>query len=301
MFLKKKIVDNKFPSDVLNVITVDVEEYFQVEAFSGFINKEDWEKYPNRVEEQTDRLLDLLDSYGIKGTFFILGWLAERNPSLIKKIHDAGHEIASHGFEHTMITNLTREEFRKDIRRSKNILEKIIGTEIKGYRAPTFSIVKETGWAYEILLEEGFQYSSSVYPIQHDRYGWPEFGITPRIMAKNGVLDIWEVPMSAGQLGPMHIPFAGGGYLRAYPLFITKWFLNQFRRNGKSIIMYIHPWELDGHYPAVKAPFLRRMRHFYGIPSVFKKLDRLLKILKFDTMENLVNRLKMGRESSFGK
>ena len=294
-------MDDNLPTDVRNVLTVDVEEYFQVEAFSGFINKEDWEKYPNRVEEQTYRLLDLLDSYEIKGTFFVLGWLAERNPSLIKKIHDAGHEIASHGFEHTMVTKLTREEFRRDIRRSKNILEKITETEIKGYRAPTFSIVKETGWAYEILLEEGFQYSSSVYPIKHDRYGWPEFGITPRVMAKNGVLDIWEVPMSAGQLGPMHIPFAGGGYLRVYPLFITKWFLNQFRRNGKSIIMYIHPWELDGHHPAVKAPFLRRMRHLYGRPSVFKKLDRLLKILKFDTMENLVNRLKMGRESSFGK
>ena len=294
-------MDDNLPTDVRNVLTVDVEEYFQVEAFSEFINKEDWEKYPHRVEEQTYRLLDLLDSYEIKGTFFVLGWLAERNPSLIKKIHDAGHEIASHGFEHTMVTKLTREEFRRDIRRSKNILEKITETEIKGYRAPTFSIVKETDWAYEILLEEGFQYSSSVYPIKHDRYGWPEFGITPRIMAKNGVLEIWEVPMSAGQLGPMHIPFAGGGYLRVYPLFITKWFLNQFRRNGKSIIMYIHPWELDGHHPAVKAPFLRRMRHLYGIPSVFKKLDRLLKILKFDTMENLVNRLKMSRESSFGK
>lgn len=268
-------------TDVMNVLTVDVEEYFQVEAFSGSINKKDWEKYPTRVEEQTCHLLNLLDSYEIKGTFFVLGWLAERNPALVRNIHEAGHEIASHGFEHTMITKMTTEEFRSDIRRSKNILEKITGTEIKGYRAPTFSIVKKTSWAYAILQEEGYRYSSSVFPVRHDRYGWPEFGVKPKKVISSDKGDLWEVPLSVGFIGPMKVPFGGGGYLRLYPLFLTKRFLRNHIRNRNPVHVYIHPWELDWQQPAIHASFLQKFRHRVGIAKMEERLKELFRSLPF--------------------
>lgn len=277
---------------VRNTFTVDVEEYFQVEAFSDHINKNDWNRYPSRVEEQTSRLLEILNTFHVRGTFFILGWLAERNPRLVKTIHEAGHEIASHGYEHTMITKMTKEDFRKDLRKSKNILEGIINTKVKGYRAPTFSIVKETRWAYTILLEEGFEYSSSVFPIFHDRYGWPGFGSDARVMASDGTSEIWEVPMSTSHFGRLTIPFAGGGYLRIYPWFLTKMLIDRLARGGKPVVVYIHPWELDGHHPDIEAPFFRRIRHYYGLSSVIEKLEHLLETFKFDTMGNFVKPTK---------
>lgn len=271
-------------SDVLNVLTVDVEEYFQVEAFSKYVEKKDWEKYPCRVVKPTMRLLDILDTHGVKGTFFVLGWLAERNPTLIRKIHEAGHEIASHGLDHTMITKLSREEFRRDIRTSKSILEEITQCEVKGYRAPTFSIVKETSWSYPILLEEGYRYSSSVFPVWHDRYGWPEFGDGPKRMASGQNGDLWEVPLSVGFIGPMKLPFGGGGYLRSYPLFVTKRFLRNLAENGKPVLVYLHPWELDSQQPDIPAPFLRRLRHRFGISKMEGKLTELFRSLSFGTV-----------------
>ena len=266
------------------MLTVDVEEYFQVEAFSGVIEKKDWEKYDGRVEKQTLRLLEILDSYQVKGTFFVLGWLAERNPNLVKQIYDAGHEIASHGYEHTMVTKLTQGEFRKDIRKSKKILESITKSLIKGYRAPTFSIVEKTSWAYDILLDEGFLYSSSVFPAWHDRYGWPKFGNHPRIMARNGKDVIWEVPMSVGIIGPLKIPFGGGGYLRAYPLFFSKFLVNNIRKREQPLVLYIHPWELDNQLPKVNAPFRTKLRHYQGIINMKNKVKYLLSELKFATV-----------------
>jgi polysaccharide deacetylase family protein (PEP-CTERM system associated) len=287
--------------NVPNAFTVDVEEYFHVEAFSGYINKHEWGKYPRRAEEQTIQLLSLLESFQAKGTFFVLGWMAERYPALVKKIHDAGHEIASHGYEHTMITRMTEEGFREDLRKSKKVLESITNSKIKGYRAPTFSIVKETRWVYQILLEDGFEYSSSVFPIYHDRYGWPGFGADPRVMGRNGESEIWEVPMSTSHLGPLTIPVGGGGYLRTYPWFLTKVLVNRLAKSGKPLVVYIHPWELDIHHPAIEAPFLRRIRHYYGISSTRKKLEYLLQSLKFDTMANFLSLRKKNRDDQLDR
>lgn len=269
---------------IRNVFSVDVEEYFQVEAFSEYIEKKDWEKYPSRVEEQTKRLLDLLDGFQVQGTFFVLGWLAERTPALVKNIFDAGHEIASHGFNHLMVSKMTPEEFQKDIRKSKEVLEGITNTVIQGYRAPTFSILEKTSWAYEILLDEGYRYSSSVFPVWHDRYGWPEFGDHPRRMASSEKGEIWEVPMAVGSLGPLRIPFGGGGYLRSYPLFLTKALFRSLARKGRPAVVYIHPWEIDSKHPVVQAPLLKRLRHHLGIQTAEKKITALLQAMKFGTV-----------------
>jgi polysaccharide deacetylase family protein (PEP-CTERM system associated) len=279
----------------MNVLTVDVEEYFQVEAFSKYIEKKDWENYPFRVDEPTVRLLDILDSYRVKGTFFVLGWLAERNPDLVKKIFDAGHEIASHGYEHTMVTKMTPEGFRKDIRKSKQILENIMKSSVQGYRAPTFSIVEKTSWAYDILLDEGFHYSSSVFPTRHDRYGWPKFGFHPRIMARNGKDVLWEIPMSVGMIGPFRIPFGGGGYLRAYPLFLSKILVNNIVKRKQPLMVYVHPWELDEQLPRVSAPFFTRLRHYHGIYNMKNKMKYLLSEFKFNTMVHFLDFQKNSR------
>ena len=284
--------------NVRNAFTVDVEEYFQVEAFTPVIDKETWDAYPRRTREQTERVLDLLAAHGVRGTFFILGWLAARDPGLVKRIHDAGHEVASHGFGHRMISRMTPEELRNDVRTSKDLLEGIIGCEVSGYRAPTFSILEKTAWAYDILLHEGYRYSSSVFPIWHDRYGWPGFGHAPRRMASNEGGDIWEVPMSVGALGPIKIPFGGGGYLRSYPLSLTKTLFRRLGRAGRHAVLYIHPWELDTAHPPVKAPMLRRLRHFVGISKLEDKLVELLKSERFGTVSQLLESARRGHPTT---
>jgi len=274
---------------VRNAFTVDVEEYFQVEAFSDLIPKRDWHKFPSRVEETTTTVLELLDTHRVRGTFFVLGWIARIHPGLVDTIRKAGHEIASHGFDHTMITEMSPESFRNDVRTSKAILEGITGASVTGYRAPTFSILEKTSWAYEILLQEGYSYSSSVYPIWHDRYGWPKFGNQPRRMASGEDVDIWEVPLTVGSIGPFRIPFGGGGYLRAYPFPLTKALFRKLERNGGHGIVYIHPWELDTRHPTVQAPFFRRVRHHIGIPKMKRKLIHLLRSIPFGTVSQLLD------------
>ena len=239
-------------------------------------------------KDRARRLLDILDTYQVQGTFFVLGWLAERNPALIRAIHDAGHEIASHGFDHRMVSNMTPEEFRKDIRRSKEVLEGITNSAVVGYRAPTFSILEKTAWAYEVLLQEGYRYSSSVFPIWHDRYGWPKFGNHPRRMASNGKGEIWEIPMTVRSFGPLKIPFGGGGYLRFYPFFLTKALFRSHARNEKPAVVYIHPWELDAQHPRVPAPLFRRIRHQMGIPKMEQKLVAILRMMKFGTLYQML-------------
>ncbi len=275
---------DSFPKTGKHIFTVDVEEYFQVEAFSGYVERKDWDRYPGRVQEPTERLLDLLEEHRVQATFFILGWLGERNPDLVRKISSAGHEVASHGFGHTMIPKMTPSEFREDVRNSRRILEDLTGGPVLGYRAPTFSIVEKTSWVYPILLEEGYRYSSSVYPVWHDRYGWPEFGDEPKKVAEGKAGDLWEVPLSAGFIGPMKVPFGGGGYLRSYPRFLTRRFLMDFVANGKPVLVYLHPWELDEKQPPVPAPFFRRLRHRIGIPKMEERIRDLLRSLPFGTV-----------------
>jgi len=282
------------PEHIRNAFTVDVEEYFQVEAFSPVIDPRAWDGYPRRTREQTERILEILAVHRVRGTFFILGWLAARDPELIRRIHDAGHEVASHGFGHRMISQMTPEELRNDVRKSKDILEGITGCEIQGYRAPTFSILEKTAWAYDVLLHEGYRYSSSVFPTWHDRYGWPGFGHAPRRMASNEKGEIWEVPMSVGSVGPFKVPFGGGGYLRAYPLSLTKALLRRLADKGRHAIVYVHPWELDTSHPPVKAPVLRRLRHYIGISKLEGKLIELLRTERFGTVSQLLDASRRG-------
>lgn len=279
------------PKTIRNAFSVDVEEYFQVEAFSEHIEKTNWEKFPRRIDQTVDIILGLLSSNKVKGTFFILGWLAERNPSLVAKIFNQGHEIASHGFEHTMVTRMTSEEFRMDVRKAKKILEGITKIPVQGYRAPTFSIVEKTSWAYQILLEEGYRYSSSVFPIRHDRYGWPEFGNAPKRMHAIDGKEIWEVPMSTCRIGSVNIPFGGGGYLRFYPWLLTKALFRKVTEGGKPVMVYVHPWEFDTEHPMIDAPYLKRIRHLTGISGMNKKIGFLLKYFQFGTIERYLENM----------
>ena len=277
---------------IRHVFSVDVEEYYQVEAFSGVISRKDWNRFPSRVEESTGRLLEILSECGVRGTFFVLGCLAEKCPALLNRISAAGHEIASHGYDHTMIHMLTPASFREDVRKSKRILEDAAGIPVKGYRAPTFSITEKTSWAYGILLEEGYAYSSSVFPILHDRYGWVSFGDLPRNMTGDGKEPFWELPLSVEPVGPVKIPFGGGGYLRLYPLALTKALFRRAERLGKRCIVYVHPWELDTEQPAVGAPFFRRLRHGIGIAGMEGKLKELLRSRRFGTFSQQLDALR---------
>ncbi len=269
-------------------LTVDVEDYFQVEAFSKVVDRRNWEKYPSRVEKNVDRLLAIFENFEAKGTFFVLGWVARRFPGLVKRISAGGHEIGSHGDNHRMATTMTPGEFRGDVQDSKRILEDILGTPVLGYRAPTFSILETTTWTYEILLQEGYRYSTSVFPVRHDRYGWPRFGLVPREMASDGNSCLWEIPLSVARFGSASIPFGGGGYLRAYPLAVTKALFRRIRKRGQHGIIYIHPWEIDPSQPGIDAPWICRLRHRQGIPGMERKIREILKTFRVCRMTEIV-------------
>ena len=264
----------------MNVLTIDVEEYFHVSAFDGVIAAADWDRRESRVESSTLRLLDRLAEAGSTATFFVLGWVAERHPALIRAIRNAGHEIASHGHGHQVLTALTPEQFRSDVRRSKGILEDVSGEPVRGYRAPSFTIMEETLWALRILVEEGYAYDSSIFPIWHDRYGIP--GANPhchRLMTSSG--PIWEIPPSTAKLGAMRLPVAGGGYFRLWPYGVLRGWLRRIERDGHPLVVYLHPWEIDPDQPRVKGPVLSRCRHYLNLSKTENRLVRLLKDFRF--------------------
>lgn len=270
-------------------LTVDIEEYYDAEVFSGIISQAERGTYPPHVEKNTMDLLEIFDDSNVRGTFFILGTVAEKKNGLIKAIMEAGHEIASHGYEHRMITRMSPTEFREDVRKSKRILEDVSGGPVHGYRAPTFSIVEKTKWAHKILLDEGFQYSSSVFPIRHDRYGWPEFGFLPRKMAVDGKQWIWEFPLSVERIGSMNVPFGGGGYMRLYPLLLTKCLFSRILSRGRNGIVYVHPWEIDRQHPRISMPLLKRIRHFVGISGMEGKMRELFRSYTFERMDQFLH------------
>ena len=269
-------------------LTVDVEEYYHAEAFSGIIGRAEQKKYPRHVERNTMELIQMFDDCKVHGTFFFLGIVAKKYRGLVRAILESGHEVASHGNEHRMITKMSCTEFREDVRRSKQILEDISGAAVLGYRAPTFSILERTEWAYEILLNEGFRYSSSVYPIRHDRYGWPEFGILPREMAVSGDRYIWEIPLSVERVGGINVPFGGGGYLRLYPLFLTKYLFRRLLQSGRPAVIYVHPWEIDRQHPRIAMPLLKRIRHYVGISGTEEKMRVLFRSYPFGRMDQFL-------------
>ncbi|MCA9035349.1 MAG: DUF3473 domain-containing protein [Planctomycetaceae bacterium] len=268
--------------------TVDVEDYFQVSAFARQIRTDDWDHYECRVERNTRCILDLAAAAGTKGTFFILGWVAERYPRLVREIQSAGHEIACHSHWHQLVYELGPDRFRDDLKKSRDVLQDICGQPVHLYRAPSFSITKQSLWALEILLEEGFDTDSSVYPIRHDRYGISTAPIIPhRIRTASGIIN--EFPGMVSRFGKAKIPVGGGGYLRLFPWSITEALLRQIRMEGRPVNVYIHPWEVDPDQPRVASSLKSRFRHYQNLKSTVPKLRKLLSRFSLTTMTQVLS------------
>ena len=247
---------------ICNAMTVDVEDYFQVSAFERYISRDDWDRLPHRVERNTNKILDLFAEYGVKSTFFTLGWVAERYPQLIKRMVNEGHELASHGFSHVRVTQQNADEFYQDITRTKHLLEDTGNIEVRGYRAASYSIGKQNDWAFEELLKAGYCYSSSIYPIRHDLYGWPE---APRFSFYPENADrLFEIPVTTVEILDRKLPCGGGGYFRLLPYSVSRWAMRRVnKRDEQSCIFYFHPWEIDPGQPRQKGISVKsKIRHY---------------------------------------
>jgi len=277
---------------MFNALTIDVEDYYMVSGFANEVKFEDWNRYESRVEKNTVQLLELLNEYGLKATFFILGWVAERHPGLVRRIASAGHEIASHGYNHRLIYNLTKDEFREDVRMAKQALEDITGKPVIGYRATSYSIVKKTLWALDILIEMGFLYDSSIFPIHHDRYGFPEADRFPYTI-KRSAGEIVEFPPSTYSLLGMNIPVAGGGYFRLFPLLLTKAAIRRInQKEKKAVLIYLHPWEIDVDQPRLHGSRLSEFRHYINLRTTLPKLRACVKEFKFKMLSEFYGSVK---------
>jgi len=274
--------------DKVNFLTVDVEDYFMVSAFSDSVRIHHWGNFESRIENNTLKILDIIDKYFVKGTFFVLGWVAEHYPEIVKEIDRRGHEIACHSYCHRLVYNMTSEEFREDTRKAKAIIEGIIGKEISGYRAPSYSITENSIWALKILAEEGFKYDSSIFPIRHDRYGFPAYSRFP-IMEKTGTNGkILEIPLSTINILGRNLPVGGGGYLRMYPQWITHWAIRELNEKEKrSAVVYVHPWELDPDQPRFQGTLLSKFRHYINLEKTEGRLESLFGAFKFCSIRDI--------------
>jgi polysaccharide deacetylase family protein (PEP-CTERM system associated) len=267
---------------VRNAITVDVEDYFHVSAFAAQIRGEDWDRFECRVERNTRRLLDLFDTYQAQGTFFVLGWVAERYPGLVKEIAARGHEVACHGYSHRLVYEQSPQEFRDETMRAKTILEDLVQVPIRGYRAASYSIVQRSLWALDVLVEAGFSYDSSIFPIRHDRYGMPNAERQPHTLRTPSGYSLVEFPLSTLELGKYRLPVSGGGYFRLFPYALTKMALRRINeREGQPFIFYLHPWEIDPGQPRVKSGWLSQFRHYNNLEKCESRLQRLLGDFRF--------------------
>jgi polysaccharide deacetylase family protein (PEP-CTERM system associated) len=258
----------------INAMSVDVEDYFQVSALAPQIDRASWDTRPCRIERNVGRLRDLFDRRGAKATFFTLGWIAQRYPQVVRAIAERGHEVASHGYAHQRVTDLSRAEFEQDVRRAKVLLEDITGQPVRGYRAPSFSIDRSNDWAFDVLLDTGHAYSSSIYPVQHDHYGVPD---APRFpyATRPGLL---EIPLTTSRWLGRNLPASGGGYFRLAPYRVSRWALRRVNRvDRRPAIFYMHPWEIDPGQPRVPGTGLKtRFRHYLNLHRTEARLDRLL-------------------------
>lgn len=277
---------------ISNAITIDVEDYFHVNAFKNYINPAQWDTYPVRVEDNTLIILDMLDEFSVKATFFILGWVADRCPAAIKEIRDRGHEIASHGYAHELIYDIGPKKFRDDIRRSKAVLENISGTVVHGYRAPTYSITKNSLWALDILIEEGFLYDSSIFPIYHDIYGIPDFDRFFHILKRpSGIIKEFPISTFQFRIGKFkyRMPVAGGGYLRLFPEWVFRKSIHYINTcEGQPVVIYFHPWEIDHEQPRIKAGYKSRFRHYINLDKTVNRVRNLLSTFKFVPMQEVL-------------
>jgi polysaccharide deacetylase family protein (PEP-CTERM system associated) len=272
------------------ILSVDVEDYFQVEAFAKVVPRSDWDRWPSRVSVNTHRVLDLLDEFGVKGTFFTLGWVADKFPEVVREIHCRGHELACHSFWHRPVYSLTPGEFREDLVRARDAIEQAAGVRVVGYRAPSWSITARSLWALDILVEEGFLYDSSIFPIRHDLYGIPGAKRHP-YQWQAGRASLTEFPPATVKLGGQTLPAAGGGYLRIFPLRYNKWAmerLNQEFGEKGVVVVYLHPWEVDPEQPRIAAPLRSRFRHYTNLGKMEPRLRNLLRAYSFEPFSNLV-------------
>lgn len=260
---------------VLNALTFDVEDYFHVSAFDRPGTRRLWESRESRVCDNTDRLLGLLDRASVTATFFVLGWVAERHPDLVRRIAAAGHELASHGYGHRLVYELTPESFRDDLRRARHAIASAAGVNVTGYRAPSFSITRRSLWALDVLIEEGYSFDSSVYPIRRDRYGLPG---APRFAHEivRAAGRLLEIPPSTVRAGALTLPACGGGYFRLYPYSVTRRAIETINREHQPAIVYLHPWEIDPHQPRQAGSALSRFRHYVNIDRTERRLRRML-------------------------
>jgi len=278
-----------------NLLTIDVEDYYQVSAFEPYVPYGRWSEYESRVMGNTCRILELLDFYRVRATFFTLGWIAERYPSLIRLIVQQGHELASHGYRHRRISKMTPDEFRQDVERTRWILEDCAGQSILGFRAPSFSILSHTLWALDILEEAGFRYDSSIFPIYHDLYGMPGFARFPSVYRLSEGRRIVEVPPSTVCWGRWNLPVAGGGYFRIFPYWYTQWGIRKMNLQEKQpAVVYLHPWEIDSGQPRLAGPLRSRLRHYTRLNQTEGKLRRLLTDFQFGPVLEYVDGMKSG-------
>ena len=269
-----------------NAMTVDVEDYFQVQAFASVIDPAAWDTMPCRIEANMDRILQQFDRAGVKATFFTLGWIADRYPAVVRRVVTAGHELASHGYGHARADSQTPAEFRADVRRAREVLQDLGGVPIIGYRAPTFSIGPRNPWAFDVLAAEGYSYSSSVYPVRHDLYGSPD---APRLPYRPAGGSLVEIPMTTVRLGGRNLPCAGGGYFRLMPYALFRTLLRRFNRvDAASGVFYFHPWEVDPGQPRIGAASrLSRFRHTVNLRAMHGRLEQLLRDFAWGRMDRV--------------
>ncbi|MBI4271480.1 MAG: DUF3473 domain-containing protein [Candidatus Rokubacteria bacterium] len=276
---------------MLNALTIDVEDYYQVSAFESCVRFDAWPTYESRVEKNTGRVLDILDEYGVKATFFVLGWEAERRPRMVEEIVARGHEVGSHGYRHRLVYSMTPAECRDDILRSKACLESITGTPIAGFRAASYSIVARSRWCLDTLIELGFEYDSSIFPIHHDRYGIPDAKRFPHVLERRKGR-IVEFPLSTVRCFGVNVPIAGGAYLRFFPSRLIRAGVRRINQvEGQPAIVYLHPWELDPDQPRLRGPLKSRIRHYTNLGKMERKFRRLLEAFPFGTVRDVLKGL----------
>jgi len=275
---------------MLNALTIDVEDYFHVQAFADVISSAHWDEYPVRVERNTFRLLEILGRRNVKATFFILGWVADRCPALVRAIVDSGHEIGSHGYGHRMLTRGSQANFREDLIRAKSTIEDQTGSRVTCFRAPSYSITSKTLWALEILAEFGFEYDSSIFPIRHDYYGIPDAPRFPHYWSLKSGARLLEFPPSTVRILGINVPIAGGGYLRLLPYKVTAWAIRRLnQKEDQPAMVYLHPWEIDPDQPRLVASWSSRFRQYQNLQTTEKKLTRLLDDFSWAPMSKVLS------------
>jgi len=281
-----------------HALTVDVEDYFQVSAFANQIDMKDWPNWPLRVEQNTHALLELFEKKNVRATFFVLGWVAERCPELIRTIHKSGHEVASHGMTHQLVYNQKPEVFREETFRSKQLIEDIIGEAVYGYRAASYSVTPRSLWALETLIDAGFTYDSSIFPVHHDRYGMPGAPLNIHTAQTNNGKSLIEFPLTSAKFINGRLPVAGGGYFRIYPYFFSKLMLKRAAAEIKQpFIFYLHPWEIDPEQPRVpNSSALSRFRHYTNLSRCLPRLEKLIGDFDFTTVKDVIDSYQKSHE-----